>query len=373
MNSTDYSYAARNMALSREARNRYPRILFLPWSGGDPDEGPATMAQGLSMEGWNATLELESGGSISRASLDRLIRLPGWIGDRLRVLQAMIRSIPKCDLVHISCQSSRQIVREGLLSLVLARFFGKKVVLYFSAAETEHLLEQRRKWLMPFLRLADTIVVGSRYLQKVFSRADLETRILVQPRALEAIRHRTWTRLQPRILVDCALEPDLNVGCAIRAYKLVKQKYPRTELIVVGEGSERSRLEGKVERDSFYSVEFRGKLSRSEMVELYHGCDLFLHTPLADESPTSLVRAFAAGLPVVVTDADGLLHMVRDGMSALVATAGDHVAVADMIIELIENPELAEKLSQQGADEAKKYTWTRVRQDWVNLYTGLQG
>jgi len=372
MNSTDYSYVARNIALSREAQNRYPRVLFLPWSVGDSDEGPEAMARGLNAEGWKVTLEPEAM-SISRAPVERLIRFPSWISRKLRGLQSMIRSIPKCDLVHISCQSVHQIVREGLLSLVLARFFGKKVVLNFSSAETERLLEQRGKWLMPFLKLADTIVVGSRYLQKVFSRADLETSILVRPRALETIRHRTRTKLQPRILVDCALEPDLNVGCAIRAYKLVKQKYPRAELIVVGDGSERSKLESLIERDNFHNVEFRGKLSRAETVELYHGCDLFLHTPLTDESPTSLVRAFAAGLPVVLTDADGLLHMVRDGVSALVATVGDHVAVADMIIELIENPELAEKLSQQGRGEAVKYTWTRVRQDWVNLYTGLQG
>ncbi|MCP4606310.1 MAG: glycosyltransferase family 4 protein, partial [Proteobacteria bacterium] len=49
----------------------------------------------------------------------------------------------------------------------------------------------------------------------------------------------------------------------------------------------------------------------------------------------------------------------------------DHVAVADSIIELIENSELAEKFSQQGRTLARKYTWARVRQDWVNLYAEL--
>jgi glycosyltransferase involved in cell wall biosynthesis len=370
MNANEYSFAAENIALSQEARSQYPQVLFLPWSDVDPDEGPAVMANGLSAEGWQATSESEAG-AISRTARNQSVRMPALISNRLRALQAMIRLIPRYDLVHISCHSARQIVREGLPALVLARFFGKRAVINFSSAETEQLLDQRRKSIMPFLRLADTIVVGSRYLQKAFSRVGLETRVIIQPRTLEDFEHRIRTTLQPKILVDCALEPDLNVGGAIRACKLVKQKYPRAELIVVGTGSEASNLAESVQRDSFYGVEFRSRLSRTETVELYHQCDLLLHTPMVDESPTSLVRAFAAGLPIVATDADGLLPMVRDGVSALVVAAGDHVALADAVIELIENQELTEKLSRQGATEAKKYTWARVRQDWVNLYTEL--
>jgi glycosyltransferase involved in cell wall biosynthesis len=74
---------------------------------------------------------------------------------------------------------------------------------------------------------------------------------------------------------------------------------------------------------------------------------------------------------VVATDADGVLHMVRDRQSAMVSAVGDHVGLADRIIELIEDPALTEKLSINGRFEAQKYTWSRVRQDWVNLYSNL--
>ena len=49
----------------------------------------------------------------------------------------------------------------------------------------------------------------------------------------------------------------------------------------------------------------------------------------------------------------------------------DHAAIADRVIELIEDNELTEKLSNQGKEEVKKYSWSRVRQDWVNLYMKL--
>jgi len=60
---------------------------------------------------------------------------------------------------------------------------------------------------------------------------------------------------------------------------------------------------------------------------------------------------------VVTTDADGLIHMVRDQVSALVVPLGDHVRLSDAMIELVENQELCEKLSQQGRAEAEKYLW----------------
>jgi glycosyltransferase involved in cell wall biosynthesis len=253
----------------------------------------------------------------------------------------------------------------------MARFFGKRPVLHFVSAEIEPLLERYRRWLIPVLRLADTAVVGSRYLQKVLGRIGVPVRMVTQPVALDGITHQVRRKLQPKILVSTSLEPDLNVQLAIKAFRLVKQKYPRCELVVVGDGSERVRLEQLVARHRLFGVEFKGALEEAESVQMYQQCDLFLHAPLVDESPIALVRALAAGLPVVTSDADGITHMVRDRVNALIVPMGDHVGLADAVIELVENQELCERLSAQGRAEAEKYVWARVRQDWVNLYKGM--
>jgi phenylacetate-CoA ligase len=172
-------------------------------------------------------------------------------------------------------------------------------------------------------------------------------------------------------MVDCSLEPESDVVGALRAFRLVKQKYPRAEMVVVGDGTLRSRLLNKVDTERLHGIEFVGTVDQSRRADLYRDCDVYLNPSLLDESPTSLVYAFASGLPVVTTDADGLLHMVRAGVSALVSPMGDHVGLADSVIELIENPELVRRLSEQGRNEARKYVWSRVRQDWVNLYRRL--
>jgi glycosyltransferase involved in cell wall biosynthesis len=258
--------------------------------------------------------------------------------------------------------------RLALPALVLARFFGKKAVLHLTSPDTEHFLDSRGGWFHPMLKAADAIVVGSRYLQKTTCRARLDSTILTSPVDVEAIQHRVRRDLQPRILVDCDLEPGRNVACALKAFRLVKQKYPRAEITVIGEGSRFDALHRLGASFNVHGISFVGRLALSEIGLVYGDHDLFLIASSQDESPPSLVRAFAAGLPVVTTDADGLLHMVRDRVNALVVPINDHAGLADRIIELVEDNDLTAKLSLQGKKEAARYSWTRVRQDWVNLY-----
>jgi len=370
MDASDRSWAIDGAALDAGAGRDFPRVLFVPQDGVTAAGTGSVIAESLAGEGWTTTVhgtEIDT----APASTRPLLWVPARFRLTVRRFSRLLLKLRSCDVVHIPCGSSGRILRQAIPTLILARFFGKRPLLHFVSAEIEPLLERYRRWLIPVLRLADTAVVGSRYLQKVLGRIGVPVRMVTQPVALDGITHRVRRKPQPKILVNTSLEPDLNVQLAIKAFRLVKQKYPRCELVVVGDGSERVDLERWVARNRLYGVEFKGAAGKDEVLRMYQECDLFLHTPLVDESPPALVRAFAAGLPVVTTDADGILHMVRDRVNALLVPMGDHVGLADAVIELIENQQLCESLSAQGQAEAEKYVWARVRQDWVNLYKGM--
>jgi glycosyltransferase involved in cell wall biosynthesis len=354
MKFADATYAAERELLDRSSEVTRPRILYIDTDRLLVAGERSALAVGLGGEGWRIS------------EPDSPARPVGWLDSIRRI----VRLIPQHDIIHLRCGAGRHIARTALPLLVMARFFGKRTLVQFASADIEALLQRYRKYVMPVLRLADGIVVGSRFLQKVLTRYGLSPTLLTEPLDLESWQHQTVTKVQPRILVDCPLEPEYDVACAVRAFRLVKQKYPRAELVIAGSGPQRPTLAATADHDRLYGVEFVGAEGRHS--DLYRSCDVYLNSSLLDESPASMVRAFALGLPVVSTDADGLLHMVRDGVSALVSPVGDHVGLADSIIELIENPELVRKLSEQGLTEARKYGWSRVRQDWVNMYRSLE-
>jgi len=357
--------------LAGTARTTLPRIFYVGCDRSDCDTITPALPYGalcLKNEDWPIGLSSVAGtarGQMTGNFLkDLLVRLIA----KAEYVRHLVRQMPHYDIVHVHGGPSKDIVRLAMPALVVARFFGKRTVLHLTSADAEHFLDTRGVWFNPLLKAADAIVVGSRYLQKTVSRSHLSSTLLTCPVGLENIAHRPRRGLQPRILVECDLEPDGNVACALKAFRLVKQKYPRAELTVVGEGSQFDYLHRMATGFNTHGVSFVGQLSPTEMGPVYDDHDLFVVSSSQEESPASLVRAMAAGLPVVTTDADGLLHMIRDRTSALIVPINDHTAMADRIIELIEDDDLTEQLSRQGLEEIRKYSWTRVRQDWVNLY-----
>ena len=369
MNAQDHTWIADQELAAAGLTRELPRVLFLEPIGRVSAGSPGLIAAGLTKEGWTTSVWHSEEESLAQAI--RELRPGGWSGRQPGNLKLLLGKLRSHDVVQITCDSPGQIVRQALPAIVLTRFFGHKPVLHFVSVGVEQLLDRHRRWVAPILKLAACAVVGSRYTQRTLGRIGLDARVLPQPIEVEAGAHRVRRKLQPRALVDTRLEPDMNVTAAIKAFRLVKQKYPRAELVIVGDGSQRTELIDLVASNNINGVAFEERPDEAELARLYDECDLFLHCPLVDESPTALVRAFAHGLPVVTTDADGLIHMVRDQVNALVVPLGDHVMLSDAMIELVENQELCEKLSKQGRNEADKYLWSRVRQDWVNLYKSL--
>jgi len=369
MSSQDNTWTAGQELVTAGIAPTTPRVLFLEPNGQPSAPSLALIAACLSQEGWTTSVWQTDSNRQTPSTLGSW--LPRWLGRTIGSTKLLLTRLRSHDVVHILCDSPGQIVRQALPAIILTRFFGRKPILHFVSVGIEQLLDRHRRWVAPVLRLADCAVAGSRYVQRALGRIGLEVHLLPLPVQVDQIAHRVRRKLQPRILVNARFEPDLNVAAAIKAFRLVKQKYPRAELVLVGDGSQRTYLVDMVASGNINGVEFRGFMESADLSRLYNECDLFLHCPLVDESPVALVQAFASGLPIVTTDADGLLHMVRDKVNAMVAPLGNHVGLSDAIIELVENEELCESLSRQGRTEAEKYLWSRVRQDWVNLYKGM--
>lgn len=88
--------------------------------------------------------------------------------------------------------------------------------------------------------------------------------------------------------------------------------------------------------------------------------------------PTSLIEAFAAGLPVVTTSAGGIPYIVRHEENGLLVPPGDDAELARQALRLLRDPDLAPSLTEAARAECEsRYTWPVVRNQWVGLYRRL--
>jgi glycosyltransferase involved in cell wall biosynthesis len=118
-------------------------------------------------------------------------------------------------------------------------------------------------------------------------------------------------------------------------------------------------------------TEFIGRVAFDDMPAIYDSADIYLTATNLDNMPSSITESMAAGLPVVTTDAGGIPFIVTHEESCLMVRCNDHEGMAAAAIRLLEDNELALRLTAQARVAARKFTWPVVRDEWVSLYREL--
>ncbi len=107
------------------------------------------------------------------------------------------------------------------------------------------------------------------------------------------------------------------------------------------------------------------------MAALYDSADIYLMSPNADNMPLSLLECFAAGLPVVSSNAGGIPNVVEDQMNGLLFAPDDHQAMAACALRLLDEPGLAARLAANARSECARYSWSAIGPQWIALYRRL--
>ena len=164
------------------------------------------------------------------------------------------------------------------------------------------------------------------------------------------------------------LTKEKNVDFLIRAFALVQQQHPQTVLVIVAQGPEEEHLRhlikelGLVER-----VFFTGRLGGQELVNCYHGADLFVFSSVTETQGLVVVEAMAAGLPTVAVDAYGVSDMVNSGIDGLL-TPYSLKAFAAGINQLLGDPKQLDSMAVAARARAQELSSTRLAQRMLLEY-----
>jgi glycosyltransferase involved in cell wall biosynthesis len=177
-----------------------------------------------------------------------------------------------------------------------------------------------------------------------------------------------FTRAPPRPLPRepaaawvAVLERSKNVGGFAHAWRSVMRRLPGARLVMVGQG----RLEAVVEQlvhefpDRVRAVR---ALAPPDVARLLDESTLLVLPSLSEGTPRVILEAFARGRPVVATAVGGIPDLVVPEKNGLLVPAGDSDALADALVRLLGNRELAERLAR-GASETSEdlLRWTPDR------------
>jgi glycosyltransferase involved in cell wall biosynthesis len=161
-----------------------------------------------------------------------------------------------------------------------------------------------------------------------------------------------WPARARRILMVARLVEKKGVDVALDAMKRLRDRGCDVELRIVGDGPERTRIEGLIRDGRLTNVSLLGALEHALTRHEFAQAHVYIQPSVTAASgdqegiPVSLMEAMASGLPVISTRHSGIPELVIDGRTGHLTGEGDAEGLAVAIERLTRDRAAAERLAQ---------------------------
>jgi glycosyltransferase involved in cell wall biosynthesis len=109
-----------------------------------------------------------------------------------------------------------------------------------------------------------------------------------------------------------------------------------------------------------------GYVADEDLPALYRAARAFVYPSLFEGFGLPPLEAMASGTPVVTSDVSSLPEITGD--AALLIDPNDERALANALIEIMNNDRLRAELREKGIAQAKKFTWRDAAEKTLMLY-----
>lgn len=271
----------------------------------------------------------------------------------------------KTDVLHVLIGS---IYPESYLSLWMAHKIGVPLVatLHDTRLHPGDFLSLRSTWLeLRALELCSQVIVHGQHMAN-----DLMTHFGIDERVINVIPHGNYdiylkaggafpsSDPEPgQVLLFGRMKKYKGLDILIDATPIVAEKIPGLKIIIAGRGEELNRLEAQLRYNPLFEI--RNKyIPAREVAELFSSSSLVVIPYIEASQSGPLHLAYTWGRPVVASKVGAIPESLRHGMEGLLVPPNDPRALADAMIKVLGNPDLAHNLGRSARIKAeKKLNW----------------
>jgi len=150
---------------------------------------------------------------------------------------------------------------------------------------------------------------------------------------------------------------------AIRAFKIVKEKFPKAELWIIGDGYFRKELE----KMAFEGVKFFSGLSNEERRKLVRRAWVLVNPSIREGWGLNVIEANALGTPCVAYDVAGLRDSIKNGETGLLVENGNVRSLAEAIIRILEDESLRKTISKNALEYSRNFDWSKTANEFMRI------
>lgn len=163
-----------------------------------------------------------------------------------------------------------------------------------------------------------------------------------------------------------------NFEILIDAFKEVKEKHSDYKLIIFGEGEKREVLQQRIDSCGLTKDAFLVGTNKDALRYVAQGSAFVLSSDY-EGMPNVLMEALGVGTPCVSTRCKmGPEELITDGENGILTSVGSASELAQGINKIIENPDLAQKLSENGRKILSTNSVPVITDKWIEYLKSLK-
>jgi len=320
---------------------------------------------------------------------------PSLLKSFLFLIKGLILGL-KSDIIY-----NQDLYTSGFTSLIIKKILRKKLVtrfvgdsaweialnkgettddiMYFQINKYSKLIERRKKIRKKILENSDKVIVVSNFLKKLAIKIGVsEEKIKVIYNSIDFLDIENNLKFNLKkelniagkvILTNARLTPWKGVDMLIKIMPKLIKKYKDIKFIIISEGPERKNLEKlTLDLDVENNVIFTGIISRELVVEYLKISDVFVLNSNYEGMSHVLLEAMKVGVPIITTKAGGNPETIINNQTGLLVDYRNKEQWVNAISQILDNPDLAERLIKQAKEDLKRFNWDNLVKETINIF-----
>ena len=176
--------------------------------------------------------------------------------------------------------------------------------------------------------------------------------------------------LNQKLILDVGeLLVNKNHLMAVKAMKIIVNKFPDSVLLIAGNGPEKDSIQEEINKLQLQdNVKLIGYCTHLE--EYQQICDCSVSCSVREGLGLNVIESLMVGNPVVATRNRGHIELVQNGINGYIVEQNDYINMAYKVLKIISDEELRSHLSNNCISLSKTYRADFVYKELEDIYFG---
>ncbi|GHD21466.1 hypothetical protein GCM10007052_32260 [Halioglobus japonicus] len=156
----------------------------------------------------------------------------------------------------------------------------------------------------------------------------------------------------------------------LSAIATIAQELPPFRISLAGGGPLKDDIEERITSLGLGAlVTVTGNLDHAALLESVHSANIVVVPSLSEGFGLTALEAMALSKPVVASDVGGLKEVIIDGESGVLFPAGDSEELASILLELVNSPELMQRIGLAARERAEAaFSLGMIADQYIDVY-----